>query len=43
MDSSDSIEMPRVIVGFGFVREVACALPFNANIADGFAFERLGK
>lgn len=31
-----SIEIPRVILGFGSVNEVACALPFNAKIADGF-------
>jgi len=31
-----SIEIPRVILGFGSVNVVACALPFNAKIADGF-------
>jgi len=33
--------MPRVMVGFGSASEVACALPFRANIADGFALESL--
>lgn len=41
MDASGSIEIPRVIVGLGSVKEVACAFPFRANIADGLALERL--
>jgi len=36
-----SIEMPSVIEGLGSISEVAWALPFTANIADGFALERL--
>lgn len=35
------MEIPRVIVGLGSVMEVACDLPLKANIAEGFALERL--
>lgn len=41
MAERGSIDMPRVIEGLGSLSEVACALPFRANIAEGFAFERL--
>ena len=41
MERSGSIEIPRVIVGLGSVRDVPCALPFKANIAEGLALERL--
>jgi hypothetical protein len=33
--------MPKAIVGLGFDSDVACVLPFSANIADGFELERL--
>jgi hypothetical protein len=33
--------MPKVMVGLGSDSDVACALPFSANIADGFELERL--
>ena len=41
MKERGSIDMPRVMEGLGSVREVACALPFKANIADGLELERL--
>jgi hypothetical protein len=36
-----SIEMPSVIEGLGSMSEVAWALPFTANIAEGLELERL--
>ena len=41
MKERGSIDMPRAMEGLGSVREVACALPFKANIADGLELERL--
>ncbi len=41
MKERGSIDMPRVMEGLGSVREVACVLPFKANIADGLELERL--
>lgn len=43
MEASGSIDIPRVIVGLGLVREAAWAFPFRANIADGLALERLSQ
>lgn len=40
-EGSGSMEIPRVIVGDGSVRDVACDLPFKANIAEGLELERL--
>ena len=33
--------MPRVIVGLGSAREVACAFPLRAKMAEGLLLERL--
>jgi hypothetical protein len=41
MEERGSIDMPRVMEGLGSMREVACAFPFRANIADGLELVRL--
>ena len=38
---SGSMEMPSVIEGLGSMSEVAWALPFTANIAEGLELESL--
>jgi hypothetical protein len=41
MEERGSMDMPRAMEGLGSMREVACAFPFRANIADGLELVRL--